>query len=200
MPDERALMELLGRPAPATQDAGSLRLVLRGCLESRRRVNDALHEAVSNGGDERWDRYKGIMEAEYGETGWACLRADMAYRTLLDEAGAGVPDATHCLEYVRVDGEPRLRNACDFEISIAYCSTSRSISEGGCGYDGRRYFTDFTRLGPSRSPVDSTGVAWADDGEPDLEAEACRAIESGHESFDPDGWDGEGGFRCWPYE
>ena len=147
-------------------------------------------------------RVAGCRADRPGYHGWAApVDADGEYRCLVAPLSVGesrpavavqmAPTRTHCLEYTSVDGgEPRLWNTCLIEIVAAYCSRSRSPADGGCGYDDR-YFTDFVRLGPRGSASGSTSVAGADARDPELSMAAC-------ETFAPDGWDGNGAFRCLP--
>ena len=96
-------------------------------------------------------------------------------------------DSTHCLEGIARDDQLYIQNTCDYATAMAYCDKTGLSPDHACGKDEERFYTLVLELQPGEewgSPYDS------------IEAEACRIVRQGTSPFDPDGWDGHGGFEC----
>lgn len=112
-----------------------------------------------------------------------------------------VEDDTHCIESVRESGltkgnnrpwsHVRLANKCDYDVHIAYCYANADSDRWHdifvCGHRPGTYYR------PTKTVLSRAG--WGQDtellhGGAEVELAACRY------GFDPEGWDGEGGYRC----
>lgn len=107
--------------------------------------------------------------------------------------GSGAEDAnphSRCMEPVAhaSDGALALRNRCDYAIGIAWCGLEGWPEDDPlrCGADPDAYYTMVSEVLPGDSKHMHN---WET-----VDAVACRGL--GYGSFDPDGFDGAGGYRC----
>ena len=107
-----------------------------------------------------------------------------------EETVTAASDANHCIEFYN---EPEfsnnyMKNTCDYKVAVVACFLDGKGAYTSCGNSPSYYSPYLIYLYPQKSSFVGTK-------EKHTLIAACPKSASGL-FFDPDGWDGKGGFAC----
>ena len=94
-----------------------------------------------------------------------------------------------CIELLAERGYTYLKNSCDYTVAVSRCRAVGVEVAGAFACGGPynpRYYSGFVHLNAGESEGGWEGP---------IHVAACRVGQDGL-AFDPDGWDGKGGFAC----